>query len=240
MDMLDYYNNGMYLFKENPPIIIMAVLLAALNFLLLEGVLENIDPGTSLYMILGVATFVILLLANSVVYAAVTGIIPKTLLKETITLKTAWEIGKKYTPKLVLACILLTLMWVILTIMVGIILFIIAAIALSNNMDYTSDITKNIFIVSFGVVFVFLSLFFTFVSQTIVIGQNPVIKAIKESINLVWNNKIKALILTFSMILIYSINLIPTIGSILGDIINPILSVYLLIVITQIYLDLTQ
>jgi hypothetical protein len=87
---------------------------------------------------------------------------------------------------------------------------------------------------------ILVNYFLMFAYQSRIIGQQKIIQSLKESVNLVWNHKIKALILIVSLMPTYLIKFIPTIGFILGDIITPILTAYLIIIITQLYIDLTQ
>lgn len=232
--MLGYYKNGLYLFKENPPIIIMTILLAACNlfcpyFLLLS---YDMHQQTTLGVILSLLVWFILFLTFSFVCAAVAGITERFLLKEPTTLKTTGEIGKKYLSKVMLVFVVFILFWFILMNILGVISSIIL-----NFLYVNPDIVKEGYVQLFGSWIV--GLFFIFVVPAIVIGQNTAIHAIKESVNLVWNNKIKAVILAFSLLTLYLVPFIPTIGDIVY-IIPPFICVYFLIVITLVYLDLTE
>lgn len=234
MVMLGYYKNGLYLFKENLPIIIMTILLAVWNlfcpyFLLL---LYDMRQQTTLGVILSLLVWFILFLTFSFVCAAVAGITERFLLKEPNTLKTAWEIGKKYLSKVMLIFVVFILFWFIFINIVGIISSIIL-----NFLDINPDIVKQGYDQLFWSWI--LGLFFIFVVPAIVIGQNTAIQSLKESVNLVLNNKIKSVILAFSLVTIYLVPFIPNIGDTVY-IIPPFLTVYFLIVITLVYLDLTE
>jgi hypothetical protein len=79
-----------------------------------------------------------------------------------------------------------------------------------------------------------------FASQAIILGEKGIIEAIKQSVQLVLNNKVKAIIILTPLILNILMGFIPIIGQILNSIIGPILGIYLTILITLVYIDLTQ
>jgi hypothetical protein len=233
--MLGYYKNGLNLFIENPPMIIMGILLGVLNLLIIHGLI-TINFGMNLNLVLGIATFVILLLANSFVYAAVIGIIPKVLSKETITYKTVWEIGKKYIVKVMVLYLLIIVIERILVMAFYTIIFAIIGLLQLNITPYIMEHMIGLFIGAS----ILVGFFSMFVYQSRTIGQNTLISSIKENVNLVFNNKIKTLILLISIMPIYLIKFIPTIGAILEDTISPLLKVYIVIVITLVYVDLMR
>jgi len=139
MNMLGYYKKGLYLFKENPPIIIMAILLVVWNLLILLGLSYDVHTHTDLKAILKfLVTPIISILALSFVFAAVAGITSKFLLKEPTNFKIAWKIGKKYTPELTLTFIICIIILIILIHIVD----IISAIIL-NFFYINPDIVKE-------------------------------------------------------------------------------------------------
>ena len=217
MDMVDYYGKGWILFKQNSAIIILTILLTIINIIISQV------KGD-----LGIFFGVILLLVFSFSITAVIGMTRKMLSNEIVTLKTGWEIGKKYILRIVLLNIILGVITSLLSFIIIIILIL--------HPHISKEFILGCFIISGSI----SALTVLFAPQAIIIKEKSIVNAIKQSVKLVWNNKTKALILLLSIILISSIKLIPVIGSILDSILVPILGIYLLIVITLIYIDLTQ
>lgn len=238
MSMLDYYTNGLTLFKENPPIIILVILLATLNLIVFKGIFEGVLSHPETFSpLLFFVVFIIVFLVDIFVSAAVIGITPKMLLKEKVTLKNIGNIGIKYLPRLLGLDIIIGFSIMLLMLIISIILALIIMllhVSLNQEIMFTG-------IIGLFILLSLITAFFTVLSsQAVVIGRKSVFKAIKQSLQLVWDNKIKTLILLFSMIIVLSLGFIPIVGSVLSSTIGVILSIYITIVITQVYIDLTK
>ena len=241
MGLLDYYGKGLILFKENSAIVMLAVLLVGLNLVVLEGffngVMAHMDSFSPL-VYLGILSLIILILVNIFIGVAVVGMTRNVLLDERVTLKTGWEIGKKYFLKILQLNIMIGAIAMLATLILGIALTLMVTTLYYPNMPYEMICMGGIGLLI--CIYVLIWVFSIFAPQAVIIGEKGVIKAIKQSIHLVMNNKIKALILLISLILIYSLSFIPVIGGVLNSILEPIFVIYLTIIITLVYLDLTQ
>jgi len=100
----------------------------------------------------------------------------------------------------------------------------------ANHINFYFDGNSQVLVIlaSLGLVM----LFSIFILQSI-INRNSLIGSFKESIVLVWNNKVKSLILLFTIILVVLISFIPFLGLISGFTIT-----YLTILTTHIYVDI--
>jgi ABC-type nitrate/sulfonate/bicarbonate transport system permease component len=97
---------------------------------------------------------------------------------------------------------------------------------------------------------ILLALSLAVVEQSIVVGRKGVIEAIRESFDLFWNNKATIFLVelinliisvVLGIVLGVILGLIPVVGSSLGSIITSlILTPFLALIITYLYLDLSE
>jgi hypothetical protein len=240
MGMLGYFRRGLFLFKENPAIIILAVLLTVLNVVvvLLQGFFNNVllhVVSFSPLVVLVLLYFIFLLLAGIFIRAAVVGLTRKSVLNEIFTLKTGWKIGKKYFLKVLTLNITIGAIMFFLMFFIGFILALIVSLLHDSNMPL-----EIIFMGFIGSIMIIVSFLTLFAVQAVVIGEKGIIDAIKQSISLVLNNKIKTIILIIPMLLNIFLSFIPVVGQVLSGFIGSFIGVYILIVISLVYMDLTQ
>jgi hypothetical protein len=241
MDILGYYDKSLILIKENPTIIILMVLLVGLNLIVIQGIFYGVLSHMETFSYLGylrIFSLILLVLADIFIYTAIVGMTRKVLLNEIVTLKTGWKIGKKHILKILMLNITIGIIIVFVTLLLGIILTLTLTALYYPTIPHEIIFVANIsLVVSICIIICFLSLF---ASQAIILGEKGIIEAIKQSVQLVLNNKVKAIIILTPLILNILMGFIPIIGQILNSIIGPILGIYLTILITLVYIDLTQ
>jgi len=234
--MLDYFSKSLILFKENPAIIILALIITALNIIVLQGIFNVLTPNMDISSPLGyvgIISFIILILVSIFIDTAIIGMIQKLLLNESVTLKTGWEIGVKYFLKMLILTAIIMVALLLLLLIIGIIVMALITLLKFN-------INEELLVMGILILSLFVLGFLTiFTPQAIVVGEKGVFASIKQSMQLAFNNKTTIIILLVALMLSNAIGFIPSIGSMLSSIIGPVLSIYITILITLVYIDLT-
>ncbi|UTB32880.1 MAG: hypothetical protein NKF70_00950 [Methanobacterium sp. ERen5] len=241
MSVLDYFSEGFLVFKGNSFFWVCAVILIFLQLLVCQGFFNGFlfhvtmfSPLILLSMVLGLVLFCVSVFVN----IAVMGMSNNMLLKEDVNLKKGWMIGKKFFLKVLGLQITLGAIIILSALVLGIILAGFAVLFCYSSLSY-GFITMG-FMVLIGLCAVLMSVLSLFALQFMVIGQKGIAEAIKENPSLVLNNKTMAIILLIPLLLNMSITAMPVVGSVLSNVIGPVIGIYLLIVVTLAYTDLTQ
>lgn len=263
MNIDDYYSNSFNSFKDNLNLIIPTfvgillqyALITILFFLIASSVLgsqffNNILTGTLttsnlpefsfnqilVIIILLISGFIGLGLIGSFFQSATIGMARVVITQGQSELDVAWGYGRKYFLRIFLVNIIIGLLFVIggIPLIIGTLLGSIPLVIL------------GFIIIVIWMIFLFLSFFL--ISQSIVIGDKPVIDSLKDSLNLFFNNKFTIfLVALINMILSFMISLfiaiilglIPVIGQILGNVITGmLLTPFFALVMNYLYLDL--
>ncbi|MEN4006360.1 MAG: hypothetical protein PQ964_03250 [Methanobacteriaceae archaeon] len=264
MDIGDYYSRSFDDLKENLNIVIPSFVGMVLANLIMFIIFEFLEPQLFInemitpefhdmiltdVVIPSVLVTIVAVVINSFIYAATIGMAEKILKGQKPDLEVAWKSGRKYFIKILAVSIIMGLITAVL------ILPFILGLILINVFDILGLAVTVLGVVILIVGIILLSLAFMVVNQSIVIGKKSIIDSIKDGVNVFAKNKLEVfLVAVINLVIVAAIYFVitivaidigfvlesPYVGLILHKVVEIILTPYLILVITYLYMDIKE